>query len=88
MLCAVLELLSVMVLCEEPGRVLVFDSALVEEADGVEVTLPFAPQPVSRTSESAITAARMIETIFFMLICSFCRYFSGNTPVSWSSEPQ
>ncbi len=88
MLCAVLELLSVTVLCEEPGRVLVFDSALVEEADGVEVTLPFAPQPVSRTSESAITAARMIETIFFMLICSFCRYFSGNTPVSWSSEPQ
>ena len=88
MLCAVLELLSVTVLCEEPGRVLVLDSALVEESDGIEVTSPFVPQPVIRTSESARTAARMIETIFFMLICSFCRYFSGNTPVSWLSEPR
>lgn len=47
--------------------------------DGIDevVMSLFSPQPVRKRSPAARVAARRIETIFFMLICSFCRNFPG-----------
>lgn len=81
-------MLSSVVLMEVSGIVLgiVLDNelSLVALPDGIEVMSSPELQPVISTNESARMAARMIETVFFMLICSFCRYFSGNTPVARS----
>ena len=54
-------------------------SVVVLPEEGIEVVMsPFSPQPVRQTRPTASTAARRIETIFFMLIYSFCRKISGN----------
>ena len=48
--------------------------SVVMPEDGFEVVMsPPSPQPVRKTRPSVSTAARRIETNFFMLICSFCR---------------
>lgn len=82
------ELLSAGVFAEVLSVVPSVDAALEEEADGIDVTFSSEPpQPVSRKRESARMQARIAERIFFIVNCSFSRYFSGNTPGNlWYSQ--